>query len=101
VELQQSKLGLIKHPNYFGEILLWTGSMLFCMMGLKDEIPVKVSFLVSPLLVTLLLTKLSGIPMLEKASDARYGQSEDYQNYKRNVPVLIPRLTAYTPKKQL
>jgi steroid 5-alpha reductase family enzyme len=41
--------------------------------------------------VTLLLTKVSGIPLLEARADARFGDDADYQRYKARTPVLIPR----------
>ncbi len=47
--------------------------------------------LISPVFVTLLLTRVSGIPMLEKRADDRWGGEADYEDYKRSTPVLIPR----------
>ena len=49
------------------------------------------SRLVSPLFVMLLLTRISGIPLLEKRADERWGDHEAYQAYKARTPVLIPR----------
>jgi steroid 5-alpha reductase family enzyme len=48
--------------------------------------------------VTFLLTQMSGIPILEKMADERWGNETAYQEYKRNTPCLIPRLIP--PKKQ-
>jgi len=48
--------------------------------------------LISPIFVTLLLTKVSGVPMLEKRSDEKWGGQADYEDYKKNTPVLIPKL---------
>ena len=47
--------------------------------------------LVSPLFVTLLLTRISGVPMLEERSDARWGEEAAYRDYKARTPVLVPR----------
>jgi steroid 5-alpha reductase family enzyme len=47
--------------------------------------------LISPVFVTLLLTRISGIPMLETRAEKRWGEDEDFQAYTRNTPVLIPR----------
>jgi steroid 5-alpha reductase family enzyme len=47
--------------------------------------------LISPVFVTILLTKISGIPMLERKADERWGDEEAYQRYKENTPVLIPK----------
>jgi steroid 5-alpha reductase family enzyme len=48
--------------------------------------------IISPIFVTLLLTRVSGIPMLEAHSDEKWGGQEDYEEYKKNTPVLIPKL---------
>ena len=48
--------------------------------------------LVSPLFVFLLLTRVSGIPLLEKKADRKWGGQADYEDYKARTPVLVPRL---------
>lgn len=45
---------------------------------------------ISPVFVAFLLINISGIPLLEKAANKRWAEDQDYQNYKKNVPVLIP-----------
>jgi steroid 5-alpha reductase family enzyme len=77
-----------RHPNYFGEILLWAGMLVLASSTLSGPAWVVV---LSPLFVTLLLTKVSGIPLLEARADARFGDDADYQRYKARTPVLIPR----------
>lgn len=77
-----------RHPNYFGEITLWTGIAIVAIPVLSGWQWVT---LISPVFVTVLLTKVSGIPMLEKRADERWGDEEAYQEYKKNTPVLIPR----------
>ena len=76
-----------RHPNYFGEILLWIGMAII-------SLPVLLGWeyitLISPLFVYMLLTKMSGIPILEKQSDERWGNKSDYQNYKKITPILFP-----------
>jgi len=47
--------------------------------------------LISPVFVTLLLTRVSGIPILERRADEKWGGQEDYEAYKARTPVLIPR----------
>ncbi len=78
-----------RHPNYFGEIVLWVGIALIA-------IPVLVGWqwvtLISPVFVTLLLTRISGIPILEKRADEKWGGQEDYEAYKKQTPTLIHRL---------
>lgn len=77
-----------RHPNYFGEITLWAGIAIIAVPVLAGW---QWIVLVSPVFVTVLLTRISGIPMLERRSDDRWGDEEDYQRYKDSTPVLIPR----------
>jgi steroid 5-alpha reductase family enzyme len=78
-----------RHPNYFGEIVLWTGVALVASGNLAGSR--WVTFVVSPVFVALLLTRVSGIPLLEQRSDERWGLDEDYEAYKKATPVLVPR----------
>lgn len=77
-----------QHPNYFGEIMLWTGMLIMALPLLSGA-----GYLVilSPIFVTLLLTKVSGIPMLDKAAEEKWGDDPAYQKYTEETPVLIPR----------
>ncbi len=77
-----------RHPNYFGEIVLWIGVAVVALPVLRGW---ALLALVSPVWVILQLTLISGIPMLEKKADERWGGQEDYETYKRNTPVLFPR----------
>lgn len=77
-----------RHPNYFGEIVLWFGLFL---VGLQSYQGGQWVAAVSPLFVTLLLTRVSGVPLLERRADQRWGDDAGYQAYKRRTPVLIPR----------
>ena len=77
-----------RHPNYFGEIVLWVGVAIIALPVLRGWQWVT---LISPVFVTLLLTRISGVPMLEKRADEKWGGQEDYEAYKRRTPVLIPR----------
>ena len=78
-----------RHPNYFGEIVLWIGIAIIALPVLQGWQWVA---MISPLFVTLLLTRVSGIPLLEKKADKKWGGQEDYEDYKKNTPVLIPKL---------
>jgi steroid 5-alpha reductase family enzyme len=78
-----------RHPNYFGEILLWIGVMLIAVPVLQGWQWIA---LISPIFVTLLLTRVSGIPMLETRADEKWGGQPEYEAYKQRTPVLIPRL---------
>jgi len=77
-----------RHPNYFGEIVLWIGVAVIALPILRGWQWIT---LVSPVFVTLLLTRISGVPMLEKRADEKWGGQEDYEAYKEQTPVLIPR----------
>lgn len=77
-----------RHPNYFGEIVLWIGVALIALPAFQGWQWVAI---ISPLFVTLLLTRVSGVPMLEKKADRKWGGQADYEEYKRSTPVLIPR----------
>ncbi|WP_279365751.1 DUF1295 domain-containing protein [Microbacterium testaceum] len=80
-----------RHPNYFGEILVWVGVFVVAVPVLQGWQWVAV---LSPLFVVLLLTRVSGIPLLEKRADERWGDRADYRAYRDRTPVLIPALTA-------
>jgi len=78
-----------RHPNYFGEIVLWLGVAIIALPVLQGWQWVA---LISPLFVTLLLTRVSGVPLLEKKADKKWGGQAEYESYKKQTPVLIPRL---------
>ena len=75
-----------RHPNYFGEIVLWVGVMIIALPILQGWQWIT---LISPIFITILLTRISGIPMLETRADEKWGGQEDYEAYKANTPVLI------------
>jgi len=77
-----------RHPNYFGEIVLWLGVAIVAIPVLSGWRWVT---LISPVFVTLLLTRVSGIPMLEERAAERWGDDAEYQRYTRTTSVLIPR----------
>jgi steroid 5-alpha reductase family enzyme len=80
-----------RHPKYFGEIVLWIGVMLVALPVLQGWQWVAI---ISPVFVTLLLTRVSGIPLLEKKADHKWGGQADYEDYKKRTPVLILQLSA-------
>jgi steroid 5-alpha reductase family enzyme len=76
-----------RHPNYFGEIVLWIGVAVITLPVLQGW---QWLTLISPVFVFLLITRVSGVPMLEKRADEKWGGQEDYEAYKERTPVLIP-----------
>jgi steroid 5-alpha reductase family enzyme len=75
-----------RHPNYFGEIVLWLGIAVIAYPALAGW---QVLTLISPLFVLVLLTAISGVRMLETRADKTWGHEPEYQAYKRNTPVLM------------
>jgi steroid 5-alpha reductase family enzyme len=79
-----------RHPNYFGEITLWTGIAVIALNTLSG---IEYITLISPVFVYILLTRMSGVNLLERIAEERYGHLEEYQRYKKNTPVLVPKLS--------
>ncbi len=77
-----------RHPNYFGEIVLWVGVAIITIPVLQGW---QWLTMISPLFVILLLTRVSGVPMLEARADERWGGQPDYEAYKARTSELILR----------
>lgn len=77
-----------RHPNYFGEILVWVGVYVYSLQVLSPG--QMLVGIVSPLFITTLLLFISGIPILEKSADKRWGNNKAYQAYKRRTSLLVP-----------
>ncbi len=73
--------GLSRHPNYFGEAVLWWG---IALIGVAGGGPLA---LISPLLLTFLLLKISGVAMLDKALIER---RPGYAEYVASTPAFVP-----------
>ncbi len=76
-----------RHPNYFGEIMLWLGVTIVALPVMRGWQWVG---LVSPIFVFFLITRVSGIPILEKQADEKWGGREDYEEYKAGTSLLLP-----------
>jgi steroid 5-alpha reductase family enzyme len=72
-----------RHPNYFGEVTMWWGIFIILL-----EIPFGLFAVISPLLITFLILKVSGIPMLEKMFDG----NPEFQEYKKTTSAFFPLL---------
>ncbi|KAI0360095.1 DUF1295-domain-containing protein [Trametes cingulata] len=91
--ITQGLWALSRHPNYVGEVGVWTGMWLLSGGSLRAPFFPKGAWLmagVSPLLTWFLLTRVSGVPPLERAGDKKFGDDPKWQEYKRNVPVFWP-----------
>lgn len=76
-----------QHPNYFGEIVLWTGIAVMAIPTLQGWAWLT---LISPIFVTLLLTRVSGIPLLDRSARERWGEDPEYQAYIAQTSKLVP-----------
>jgi steroid 5-alpha reductase family enzyme len=76
-----------RHPNYFGEIVLWIGVAVIALPILRGWQWVT---LISPVFIVILLTRISGIPLLERRADQKWGNEAEYQSYKARTSVLVP-----------
>ncbi|MEM7282564.1 MAG: DUF1295 domain-containing protein, partial [Pseudomonadota bacterium] len=77
-----------QHPNYFGEIALWTGVLIMAIPILHGGAWLCV---ISPLFVFLLLTRVSGIPMLDEHAKQKWGDDPDYLSYVERTSKLLVR----------
>jgi steroid 5-alpha reductase family enzyme len=91
--ITQGLWSISRHPNYFGEIVLWIGIAIISLPLLSGW---QFLTLVSPVFVYFLLTKISGLPFLEDKAEKKWGGDKDYLEYKNNTPILVP----YFGKKQ-
>ena len=76
-----------RHPNYFGEILLWIGITVIALPVLQGW---QFVTLISPIFIIILLTQISGVRLLELRGKKKWGDDEEYKNYIKKTSVLIP-----------
>lgn len=79
--MTQGLWSITRHPNYFGEVIFWWGVYIASYQGINSIIGI-----ISPLLITILINYVSGIPLLER----KYSIREDYIEYAKVTPRLIP-----------
>tara|TARA_B100001996_G_scaffold35683_1_gene26573 strand:- start:2226 stop:2648 length:423 start_codon:yes stop_codon:yes gene_type:complete len=77
-----------RHPNYFGEIMLWTGIALIALPSLSGA---QYLTLISPVFTYILLVHISGVRMLEDMGNKKWGHLEEYKDYKDKTPRIIPK----------
>lgn len=78
-----------RHPNYFGEIILWLG---ITVMSISSFSGINYLAIFSPIFTYLLLNYISGIRILEARGNEKWGHLDEYNNYKENTPKLIPKI---------
>ena len=78
-----------RHPNYFGEVLLWFAIAVISFSSLEG---LQLITLISPVFTYILLVYVSGVRMLEDMNDKKWAYDENYKSYKENTPMLFPKL---------
>ncbi len=78
-----------RHPNYFGEVLLWFAIAVISFSSLEG---LQLITLISPIFTYILLVYVSGVRMLEDMNDKKWADDEQYKSYKKNTPMLFPKI---------
>jgi steroid 5-alpha reductase family enzyme len=90
--MQQGLWRYTRHPNYFGEVTQWWGIWLISLSN-----PGGIYGLIGPLTITILILKVSGIPLLEK----KYQGRADYEAYKKQTSIFFPLPPKKTSLKKI
>ena len=85
-----------RHPNYYGEFILWTGITL---MSTPFFSGVQFIAFLTPPFIYLLLTRISGVNLLEEIANDRWGDNKNYIDYKKQTPVFFPKFSKLLKKK--
>jgi steroid 5-alpha reductase family enzyme len=70
-----------RHPNYFGEVTMWWGIFVIAL-----SVPYGIVSIIGPIVITILITKISGIPLVEKSFAGKPG----FDEYKRTTSIFFP-----------
>ena len=76
-----------RHPNYFGEMLVWWGLFVYTVPVLHG---LAYAVVAGPVFITLLLLFVTGIPTVERSADESYGSDPAYRSYKSRTSILVP-----------
>jgi steroid 5-alpha reductase family enzyme len=76
-----------RHPNYFGEMLVWLGSFI---AAARVFVGGEWAAVMSPIFIVLLLLFVSGLPIVEESADRKHGSNPDYRAYKQRTSILLP-----------
>jgi len=80
-----------RHPNYVGEVMLWASQVMIGWSALP--VWMRLMSCLSPVLEYLLITKASGVPLLEEKADKQFQDNLAYQTYKARTPLFWPKLS--------
>ncbi|MBK9256549.1 MAG: DUF1295 domain-containing protein [Saprospiraceae bacterium] len=77
----------VRHPNYTGEILCWVGVFIYVVPALNG---MEWLSIISPIWIVALLLFISGIPLIDKNAEIKYGNDPTYKAYRSSTKALIP-----------
>ena len=78
-----------RHPNYFGEFLIWTGITIICFPVFSGF---KYLALITPIFIYFLLNNISGVNLLEERAKEKWGNNPEYVKYLKNTPKFFPKI---------
>ena len=78
-----------RHPNYFGEVVLWAGIAIMSLPYLEGA---QYWTLISPIFSFVLIYFVSGVRMLEARASVKWGENTEYQKYVKKTPVFFPKI---------
>jgi steroid 5-alpha reductase family enzyme len=84
---------VVRYPNYLGEVIFWLGNWTAGLAAYTHGLAWAISLVG---LVAIVLIMINSTMMLERKQDDRYGDRDDYQDYRRSVPILFPLVPVYT-----
>ena len=88
---------IVRCPNYFGEILFWTGVLVSGVTALKNVGQWIIAILAW---IAIVYIMFNGAQRLEKRQNERYGNDPAYQAYVNKTPIILPLLPIYHLNKQ-
>ena len=78
-----------RHPNYFGEFLIWTGITIICFPVFSVF---KYLSLITPIFIYFLLNYISGVNLLEERAKEKWGNNPEYVEYLKTTPKFFPKI---------